>query len=128
MGHLWKLKCGLQLRGLALARLEFCCAVDCLADALVGSAAADVPAHEIVNFGIARTGLFSEQRCSRHDLPALAVTTLRHIDFHPGALHWMAAIGRKPFNCGDFLSRNGRDWRDAGPCRFTINMHGTRAA
>src|ERR1700675_4093874 len=58
-------------------------AMDGLADALVGSAAADVAAHEVIDIGVGRVGLLGEQRDCGHDLPGLAVAALRDVFFDP---------------------------------------------
>src|SRR5215472_2535187 len=49
------------------------------ADALVGTAAADV-GHRLVDVGVGRLGLLCEERRRGHDLPRLAVAALRHVD------------------------------------------------
>src|SRR6202140_5752324 len=51
-------------------------AMDGFANALVGTAAADVAAHEIVDIGIGGIGFFVERRHGGHDLSRLAITAL----------------------------------------------------
>src|SRR5258708_39214261 len=75
-----------KLRGLSLRGLQLCRAMNRLADALVGSAPADIAAHKIIDFVVGRTCFLRKQRGSGHDLAALAITTLRHVDLHPGLL------------------------------------------
>src|SRR6202171_1280617 len=87
--------------GLGLARLHGRGAMDGLADALVGAAAADVAAHGIVDIGVGGVGFLGEQRYCGHDLSGLAVAALRNVFFHPGLLHGMAAIGGGAFDGGE---------------------------
>src|SRR3989441_9574939 len=42
--------------------------LDGLADARIGSAAADVPGHRLVDVGVRGRGDLRQQRCRRHDL------------------------------------------------------------
>src|SRR2546422_7565822 len=47
-----------------------------------------------------------QQRRGRHDLAGLAVSALRDIEFHPGALKRVRPIGGKPFDRRDPLPRS----------------------
>ena len=38
---------------------------------------------------VGRVVIAVDERCRLHDLPRLAVSALRHVDFHPGFLHRM---------------------------------------
>src|SRR2546423_13407963 len=67
-------------------------AMNGFADALVGSAAADIAAHEIVEIGVAGVGFLGKQGYRGHDLPGLAVAALGNVFFDPGLLHRMAAV------------------------------------
>src|SRR5579863_7709995 len=98
------------------------------ADALVRAAAADVAAHEIVNVGIGGVGLLGEQRGGGHDLAALTIAALRNVNFDPGLLDGMIAFFGKAFDGGDFFAGDGRDRRDAGAGRFTVDVDSTSAA
>src|SRR5262245_44032277 len=53
------------------------------ADALIRAATADVTGHRIVDIRIARLRLVRQKRAGGHDLPRLAVATLRHIERKP---------------------------------------------
>src|SRR5688572_19606521 len=65
--------------------------LDRRADALIGAAATDIPAHGRVDVGIRRVSLLGEQGGRAHDLPALAVAALRHVLFDEGLLHRVQA-------------------------------------
>src|SRR5207245_4232537 len=115
-----------KLRGLAVGGLELRCAVNCLANPLVGSAAANVSAHKVINFGVSWTSFLGEQRGGRHDLPALAIATLRNIDFQPGLLHGMTAVDRQALDGGNFFAGHGGDWRNTGPRGFPLDVNSER--
>ena len=102
--------------------------MDGFANALVGAAAADVAAHEVVDVGIGGIGFFCEQRDGRHDLSRLAVAALRDVFGNPGLLDGMQAFGGNSFNCGDFLSGDAADLSDAGASGFSIDVNGAGAA
>jgi len=102
--------------------------MDGFADALVSAAAADVAAHEIVDIGVGGVGFLGKQRDCRHDLSGLAVAALRHVFFHPGLLHGMAAIGGEAFDGGYFLSCHAGDGRDTGARGFAVDVHGAGSA
>src|SRR5215472_141693 len=77
------------------------------ADALVGSAAADI-GHRRVDIGIGRFRLLLEQRSRRHDHAALAIAALRHVEVEPGLLHRMQlAVLRQSLDRGDLLRADG---------------------
>src|ERR1041385_27243 len=62
------------------------------ANSLVGAAAANTAAHQFINVLIARPGFALQQRNGLHDLSCLAVTALRNVVFHPGALDRMQTV------------------------------------
>ncbi len=62
------------------------------ADSLVGSAAADVSCHGVVDIAVRGFRVRSEQRSGIHHLSGLAVTTLRDIVFHPRFLKGMEVV------------------------------------
>src|SRR5580693_10591089 len=98
------------------------------ANALVGTAAADVAAHGVVNVGVGGLGFFGEQGYGGHDLPGLAVAALGNVFFHPGLLDGMAAIGGEAFDGGDFFARDAGDRGDAGTRGFAVDVHGAGSA
>src|SRR5262252_249973 len=101
--------------------------MDCLTDAVVSAAAAGVRDRR-VDIRVRRVGLPLQQRERAHDHSGLAVAALRRIEFLPGDLDRMGAIGRKPFNCGDSFAE-GRVCTDAARSyRLTVDMHGAGAA
>src|SRR5215469_7760548 len=104
------------------------CAVDGLADALVRAAAADVAAHDFIDIGIARLGLFRQQGRRRHDLPRLAIAALWNVQLRPRFLHSVAAIGRQAFDGRDSLSRHARYGSDAGANGLSVLVDRARAA
>src|SRR4029077_8525818 len=61
-------------------------ALDCAHDALIGSAAADVRAHVLDDLIARRLGAVFAQVSRAHDLPGLAVATLRHLLGEPSLL------------------------------------------
>src|SRR5260370_92779 len=63
---------------------------DCSADALIRAASADVARHCAVDVLIARFWLLRQQVGGLHDLPALAVATLRNDQVLPRRLHLAA--------------------------------------
>src|SRR5258708_27957816 len=102
--------------------------MDGFANPLVGAAAADVAAHEIIDIGIRWIGFLGQQRHRGHDLPGLAIAALRDIFGDPSVLDGMAAGGGQAFDGGDFLSRHLGDGGLARTRRFAVDVHGTRAA
>src|SRR5215467_10911623 len=108
-GHEWLC----YLRRFGVGGLNFRRAVNGFANALVGSAAADVAAHEVVDISVSWAGFLCEQRRRRHNLSALTVAALWHVNFHPGLLHRMAAVRGKSFNSRYFLAGHSGNRRDA---------------
>src|ERR1700730_4330716 len=102
--------------------------MNCLANALVSSAATNVATHGVVNFRVARRRFFSKQCYCGHDLPWLTISALRNVDFHPGLLHWMSAIGRKSLDGGDLFTRDVRYGRYTRTGRLAFDMYRTGSA
>lgn len=102
--------------------------MDGLADALVGAAAANVAAHEIVDIGVGGFWFFCEQCDRGHNLPGLAVAALGNVFFDPSDLHGVASVSRQPLNCDDFLATYARDRRNARACGFAVDMYGAGPA
>src|SRR5687767_4702622 len=84
-----------------------------LADARIGSAAADVAGHRAVDIGVAGFGVLLEQRDGGHDLAGLAVTALGHVQLDPRLLHRVAAIARQTFDRRNGFPGNAFRRRDA---------------
>src|SRR5262245_60830903 len=72
--------------GLGLPGVHGGSAVDGLANALIGAAAADVAAHGIVDVGIGRIGFLCKERDGGHDLSGLTIAALGDVFFDPGLL------------------------------------------
>src|SRR5271170_2350469 len=99
------------------------------ADADVGSAAADVARHRGINVRIVRPRCRCEQRCGRHDLSGLAVTTLDDFEIEPGFLDLGAGLGSADaFDRGDLSATDRTDRQQARAHRLTVEMDGAGAA
>src|SRR5215471_17445219 len=108
--------------------LEIGRAMDRASNRLVGAAAADVAAHGLVDVSVGRIWRAREQCGGGHDLAALAIAALRHVDLQPGLLHRMRPIGRQPLDRRHALARDIGD-RDAA--RFhgpAVDVDRARAA
>src|ERR1700676_1808798 len=68
------------------------CQLDCLANSLVGAAAADVAAHGVIDLLIRRMRSFFQERYGLHDLAGLTVPALRNVQLHPGLLNRMEPV------------------------------------
>src|SRR5262252_2524010 len=95
---------------------------------LVATAPADVPGHRNVNFLVRGLALLRDQCRRLHDLPRLAIAALRNVLRAPCLLHWMIAVSREAFDRGDCMARSLLHGDDAGAHRFSIEVHGARAA
>src|ERR1700712_967815 len=60
--------------------------LDRFANAYIGPAAADIPAHGVINIGIRGIRITGKQRRRRHDLSGLTVAALHNFMFKPGLL------------------------------------------
>src|SRR5258708_11949925 len=94
----------------------------------IGSAAADVARHRLVNVLIRRLGFFAQQHGGAHQLPRLAVAALRNVLLQPRALQRITQIRRQSLDGRDSLSRRTRHWRDARAHRVSIDVHRAGAA
>jgi len=84
-------------------------ALDGVDDPRIGGATAHVARHAIDDLLLGRMRILCQQRRSLHDLPGLAVATLRHLMLDPCRLHGMS-IGRiEAFDGGDQLAFDGPD-------------------
>src|SRR5215472_12341291 len=83
-------------------------------DSLVGTTAADVAAHCLVDIRVGGVEVLAKQRCRAHDLTGLAIPALRNLFHNPGQLQGMSAVGRESLNRRHALSGNFRHPGDAG--------------
>ena len=102
--------------------------MDRFANTLIGSAAADVALHGLVDVFVAGLGFFGEQRGGLHDLATLAVAALGDIAFAPGFLNGVIALGVEAFDRGDFLAYDGGHGSDATALGFAVDVDGACAA
>src|SRR5712691_11577708 len=97
-------------------------------DALIGAAPADV-GHGVVDVPVSRFRVSLQQSHRGHDLPGLAITTLRHVERRPGLLDWMRAGGRQPFDGDDLVGGlHASDGHGAGAHQRAVDVHGAGAA
>src|ERR1700722_6770534 len=102
--------------------------VDRGANALVGSAAADV-GHRRVDVVVGRLRGLLEQRGRRHHHAALAIAALRHVEVEPGLLHRVQlAVLRQRLDGGDLLGADRTDRDLAGARGDAVDVHGAGAA
>src|SRR5262245_18406299 len=79
-------------RGRFVPGFYFRRAVNGYADALIGPAAADISAHEVVDVGIGGIWLLGKKGGRGHDLPALTIATLWNVKFNPSLLDRMISF------------------------------------
>src|SRR6516225_5174325 len=104
-------------------------ALDCLADADIGAAAADVACHGSVDVRIIRVRRVSEQSRRRHDLTRLAIAALDDFQIQPGLLYLRSAwIGAHAFDRGDGAVADRTDRQQARADRLAVDMHRASAA
>src|ERR1700759_4216117 len=77
--------------------------VYCFTDALISTTATNVSGHACVNIGVCRMWIIPQQYSSRHNLPRMAIATLRHLLFIPSQLCRMIVILRQPFYSRNLL-------------------------
>jgi len=98
------------------------------ADARVSRATAQIALHRGVNLRIGRFWRLGQQRCRTHDLSALAITALRHVEvaprlLQPGQLAVLSeAFNRRYLRTADL----GNQGATRALCH-AVNMHGARA-
>src|SRR5262249_39669573 len=98
-----------------------------LTDPGIGSAPAQITFHRLIDVGVRRVRLASQKGRRGHDLSRLAVTALRHIDFDPCALDWVAEVWRKAFYCGNSLTRYTGDRCSARTRSNTVDVDRARS-
>src|SRR5882724_3185829 len=95
------------------------------ADTRVGSTAADVAAHRLVDLGVARLRLAPQERGRGHDLAGLTIAALGHARVDPRRLQRLAGRVRADRLDGDdLLVRHRRDRCDAGAHGLPVDVHG----
>src|SRR5882762_10423195 len=98
-------------------------------DTRIGTAAADVAGHGIVDVRIARPGRRGEQCACRHDLARLAVPALRHVQRLPSRLDFLTrGRGSDGLDGGDPPAGRRGHRGDAGPYRLPVDVNRARAA
>src|SRR5258708_3941953 len=93
------------------------------ANSHVGSAAAHVARHRMVDVGIRWTADLREQRSRRHDLSRLAIAALWDVETNPRGLHRIGHLALKPFDRDDLRAFDGGDRRHARAARHAIDVH-----
>src|SRR6516225_969875 len=78
--------------------------LDCAANPLICAAAADVAKHCVVDIRVRGMRRLCQQRRCLHDLPGLAIATLRHVERAPGDLNRVIPVGMEPFDGGNRLA------------------------
>src|ERR1035437_3248735 len=102
--------------------------MDCLKDARVSAATAEVAIHRGVDFGVRRMRRVRQQRSGRHDLARLAVAALSDVHLFPRDLNRMKSVGRQTFYGDDGLTDDGADRRHAGTQGAAVDVHRACAA
>ena len=100
----------------------------CVADALIGAAAANMAAESFINVRVGGRGISCEERGGGHDHADLAVATLRDLVREPRLLHGMLAVGRKSFDGGDAASNDSGNARSAGARGFAVHVNSAGTA
>src|SRR6516164_1956830 len=99
-------------------------ALDRLADADIGAAAADVACHGSVDVRIIRVWRVSEQSRRRHDLTRLAIAALDDFQIQPSFLNLCARRRRADaFDRGDGAIADRTDRQETRAYWFTVEMH-----
>ena len=102
--------------------------MNCLTNADIGSAAADVAVHGGVDVLVGGLGRFREECCGGHHLSSLTVTALRDVEVGPGELHGMRAIGGEALDRRDLGVVRDGDWRLTGAHGAAGDVNGAGAA
>ena len=102
--------------------------MDRFSNTRIGSAATYVAGHRLIDVFISGFGFVVQQHRRAHELPRLAIATLRNILFQPRSLQRITQIRREALDCGHRFSRHPRYRRDARPNRFAVDMHSAGAA
>src|SRR5262249_16818077 len=104
-------------------------AVDRLADADIGAAAADVSCHRRVDVGVVRMRRVRKQCRRRHDLTGLAIAALNDFLIQPGLLdRGSRARSADALDRRDGAIADGADRQQARAQRFALHEYGAGAA
>ena len=98
------------------------------ANALIGSAAAEIAIHRLGDLVVRGLGRLRQQSGGGHDLSRLAVAALRNFFGEPGLLQRMKSVRAEAFDRGHVLIGDLRDRGRAGTNRIALDVHGTGAA
>jgi hypothetical protein len=102
--------------------------MDCVFDALVTTAAADVAGHRFAYLIVVGFWILYQQRRSLHDLAGLAISALWDIQLTPGFLNGVIAGGMKAFDGCDLPADHVGNRGDAGANGLFVDNHGACAA
>jgi hypothetical protein len=104
-------------------------ALDRLADAHIGAAAADVARHRRIDIGIVGARRTFQQRRRRHDLTGLAIAALDHFQIEPRLLR-LGSCRRSAdaLDRGDGAVADGADRQQARAHGFAVEVHRAGAA
>ena len=94
----------------------------------ISSAAANIPAHRLVNIVIRGLRILRQQHRRAHDLSRLAISALRHVHFNPSLSAADASSCRRALRWWSPASLRARHRRHAGTNRLPIQMHRARPA
>src|SRR4029077_14969152 len=104
-------------------------ALDGLADADIGAAAADIACHRGVDVGIIRMWRCGQQSRRSPDLARLAIAALDNFEIEPRLLDLRSRrCGANAFDRGDGAVANRADREKTGADWFAVDMHRAGAA
>src|SRR5437868_11816509 len=95
--------------------------VNCILDALVAAAAANIARHRLAYLIVRGFWIFRQQRGRLHDLADLAKTALRDIELTPGLLNRVIARRMKTFDRRDLPIDHIGNRRDTGADRLLVD-------
>src|SRR5579884_3333873 len=102
-------------------------AMNGFADSVIGTATANIAAHDSVDLRIGRMRVVGKQNRGRHDLPGLAIATLRNLNRDPGVLQRVVMFGAETLDSDNLLPHGPRHWRDARADGFSLKVNRTGA-
>ena len=98
-------------------------------DVGIGSAAADVAAHQLLDVGVGGTAWFLQQRHAGHDLSRGAIAALVAVMLHERGLHRVQIAGlAEAFDRRDLVLFMHRGKRQAGVHAAAVDVDRARAA
>src|ERR1700756_2617139 len=99
-----------------------------LPDARVGSAAADIAAHRLINILVGWFWNLGQQHRRAHNLPGLAIAALRHVQLNPRLLQGMRQVSGQPLDCRYVLSLRSGQRSNTRANRLSCQVYGARSA